>query len=668
MSIGTATRREDGAIIAPYTVLGDRGEIGDGYRVLRPGDEQFAEWDAYLGQQSITKADYTPDRYRHWWIPIEEIAFDEDVQLPSGRTMAATVRHDGRLHVSLGGAELVLHVEDAPHLAGAINDQLDTDPHERDDTTVLTSTGDVEVGPGPGGGLLVRRVDPHARSASSAEANVSWRLSDDDAGEFADLLEHLADVRRPDMTSLHRVSPDLAWTLLSDGRIAPVLGETSSPEAIGLSADEARALADALAKLRKKKIPVTTGAKIGGLRALLRGRRSAEHTEVATLTAGPARVGWWSDGLVTAEISHPGGGSAEAQMTAAEVADTVAALREMAGRSDAMTKARRAGMVKLRLPPGPRDWSKHPWTHGWVWHGPTEVGTSVEHGEYGKGTIVSATDSHIEVRFPDGKTHTFAHAAGVERERAAGKPHANGHERRWAGKKVKTEEPLSEQGQVSQTSLVTFDDGTRVVRKRITVPPALAEKLGTSAEQADREVLAAVLARAVGLHAPAADKTADDEVRMDYVADATPGVHYSGADLTTSQHGRLMGLLDLAMNNTDRNQANWLVGKDGRLHPIDHGAAFSPPRADKGGTPLPMKFVTSPFSRALGMTEMGRWKDSDAVHPDDVQQLIDAVKGLREQFAAMHRTAWYDEMMARLSVMRTHAKGRRRVLEGAGRG
>jgi len=93
--------------------------------------------------------------------------------------------------------------------------------------------------------------------------------------------------------------------------------------------------------------------------------------------------------------------------------------------ADPANKIAGADLDKGRLPPGPRDWKEHPWSHGWVWHGPTAVGTTIDHKGFGKGHVTGVTKTRIKVIFPDGKERTFPHAAGI----APNKTHGAGRHR-----------------------------------------------------------------------------------------------------------------------------------------------------------------------------------------------------------------------------------------------
>ena len=48
-TVVTATRQPDGSIIAPkYAESDDGGTVGIGWVELRPGDQDYAEWDRWL--------------------------------------------------------------------------------------------------------------------------------------------------------------------------------------------------------------------------------------------------------------------------------------------------------------------------------------------------------------------------------------------------------------------------------------------------------------------------------------------------------------------------------------------------------------------------------------------------------------------------------------------
>lgn len=262
---------------------------------------------------------------------------------------------------------------------------------------------------------------------------------------------------------------------------------------------------------------------------------------------------------------------------------------------------------------------------------------------------------------------TAEHHHGATDTTAAHTGHRPTHEQAHTtsgGKRITGENKLGH-GNVADTSLLDLEDGTKLVRKRAVTNPQFAN-LGTAEDQTDAEVLTAAVGQVLGLASPHVDKVADDEIHMGYVnSGARLGMlltEQEREDIADTPHGKLLGLMDFITDNTDRHGGNWIVGKDGTLHPIDNGQALHR-RARRGddGKLLPLQNVISAFGRELNLTRNlnGQmvWADTPRLSPDDIDEVASRLKSLRGEFEAHGRGEWYRNMMERLGEVHAHATG-----------
>lgn len=207
--------------------------------------------------------------------------------------------------------------------------------------------------------------------------------------------------------------------------------------------------------------------------------------------------------------------------------------------------------------------------------------------------------------------------------------------------------PLGD-GSMADTELLTYPDGTRLVRKR---NGAKAEACGADpVELTDAEELAPHVLAAVGLPYAAVHRTAPNEVLMEYV-DGRSGTELTGGrhlpdSYSDSPDGRLLGLVDHVISNRDRNPDNWIQTDDGRLIGIDHGDAF-----DAGS------FTTSPFGRFLYDPNARTTLRPNEFTPADMDHIGRRLAELRPEFEKRGRPDWHDSMMRRHHDLARHATG-----------
>lgn len=110
-------------------------------------------------------------------------------------------------------------------------------------------------------------------------------------------------------------------------------------------------------------------------------------------------------------------------------------------------------------------------------------------------------------------------------------------------------------GICGDTRLREYGDGMKVVYKRDTGYIGAGPKHAADAEQ-----LASKLALALGIRAPRIYRNSDDEVHMEYMGDAKVAVDARRkmqlTPIVDSPKGRLVGLLDLMLQNGDRHEKN----------------------------------------------------------------------------------------------------------------
>lgn len=226
--------------------------------------------------------------------------------------------------------------------------------------------------------------------------------------------------------------------------------------------------------------------------------------------------------------------------------------------------------------------------------------------------------------------------------------------------------PLS--GGVSGSSLVTMNDGTKLVLKTVRV---------------DEEQAAASIARALGI-GPGVYRDAPDRIWIEHLdapsaaelRKAAKAVDQAALDafesrverIVQSDDGQLIGLLDHLTRNADRNFDNWLVGAGDVPIPIDHGMTYS-----RGRLPADLR-VTGPaptlFGRFSGdfVSEDGTQWVANRLTTADIAEIRSRLKALDADFALIGRPDWLDYSLKVLDSIEPHAKGSRNLVARAGSG
>lgn len=220
-------------------------------------------------------------------------------------------------------------------------------------------------------------------------------------------------------------------------------------------------------------------------------------------------------------------------------------------------------------------------------------------------------------------------------------------------------------GNVGDVRLAVFNNGSRAVQK--VARRAFARR--TPTDLADSEELGGLLGRAIGAPVPEVARTGDAEVFMEYVPDAKSGAAALArrdaklSPFVNSRGGRLLGVLDLIADNSDRHDGNWLVRPDGTIAGIDHGLLWSSRRVDvadiKSTPPVDRAGSlgnVSPFVKPFH--DDGNWQAND-LSPADVAWMRRQIEALRPQFEARGRGYWLDYSLTRLDQLGEHAAGKR---------
>jgi len=218
-------------------------------------------------------------------------------------------------------------------------------------------------------------------------------------------------------------------------------------------------------------------------------------------------------------------------------------------------------------------------------------------------------------------------------------------------------QPLSGGVSALSVSLATYPDGSRAVAKQMTTP-----------DEIDAEVLSAKVGKAIGAPVPDVIEAPGREDGMYGVwMTHIPGQvgfklmmsdHVAAMEAQATPEGKRLGLLDVLVNNRDRNDGNWIASDSGVPVGIDHSlSSFESQRIDEFGNALPDGMAQmSSFALGVWTVGSGRWRKNDLT-PEEVSQLRDGLQGLKSEFDDRDRGAWHAAMMARFESIAKHAKG-----------
>lgn len=223
---------------------------------------------------------------------------------------------------------------------------------------------------------------------------------------------------------------------------------------------------------------------------------------------------------------------------------------------------------------------------------------------------------------------------------------------------------------------VRLADGSTVVEKRIRVGNIPGRP---AVDQQDAEELGSAVLRALGLNAPDVVRTAPDTVILTDMPGTpagttwpTPAEVLQEADrIAGSDLGRIIGVGQILIDNTDLHVLNWLVhrpadGGEPVVSVLDLGLAFD--RVDiflDGGRPA--QFNREQFTAnyvdprpVRGSGESARWT-ANPLHPDDAAEIKRRVETTRPEFERLNRMGWYEFMLQRADAIAANACGIERI-------
>ena len=221
-------------------------------------------------------------------------------------------------------------------------------------------------------------------------------------------------------------------------------------------------------------------------------------------------------------------------------------------------------------------------------------------------------------------------------------------------------------GNTADTSIVTFADGSKWVRKRRN-PNG---RYGFSEQNIDREIAYSRVAQVFGVPAPQVIKrdnpdTGEPELWEPYLADAVTAIEWTGGqdpgdedydpdladhdpdDMYYSAEGNMIGLVNRLCTASDRHMGNWMVitDPDGTEHPapIDNESASFDPGAEAG---------ISAFADGMDLEALGN--DHPLSEWDQWQQDLDA---LRPEFAQLGMNVEHANLMDNFRYLKADAAG-----------
>lgn len=222
-------------------------------------------------------------------------------------------------------------------------------------------------------------------------------------------------------------------------------------------------------------------------------------------------------------------------------------------------------------------------------------------------------------------------------------------------------------GMMGEVALVRFKDGTRAISKKVTSPAFAVHQpyqLHTPEDQITAEELTSVLAAHLGIPAPALVRKSTPDDAFIEVMPGQPAIEkypmgpngiQVPEETMRSRDALRMGLLDVLIDNGDRNAGNWLVDEQGSIYPIDHAMGFASRHGDKSAARGPFG---SPFVNPKG----GAYRARNPLTPADIEKIRNKVEAMRSAFERRGKSEWFDQMMARVDRLAAGAKGTENIL------
>ncbi len=201
-------------------------------------------------------------------------------------------------------------------------------------------------------------------------------------------------------------------------------------------------------------------------------------------------------------------------------------------------------------------------------------------------------------------------------------------------------------GESAYTTRVEHEGGPPTVTKDYTRQN---ETLAQGKRSADAEELGALVDDAVGLRAPTVIRTGPRSIEESFLEgqsgeEILPWPHTVTDELIGSDDGRLIGLSDILVGESDRNAGNFIRLADGRLASIDRGGAFQTPK---------LAGARSPFAEIFAPE--GKWAKTIDIAPQDLAVIRARLEALRSEFERLGRATWHKQVMARLTEVEKRA-------------
>lgn len=195
-------------------------------------------------------------------------------------------------------------------------------------------------------------------------------------------------------------------------------------------------------------------------------------------------------------------------------------------------------------------------------------------------------------------------------------------------------------GSMGDVSRIETTDGRTLVRKIVKDPYQDADETENAIHQRDADILHSHVAQALDLQAP----TIAYRERTMFMSFMDGEI---GSEFTSADPGALVRLLDLLIDNADRNGGNWMRMADGSSGVIDGGLGFQfwGAAGDVPGWRADM---------LIGFARDGRWI-ANPFSTSFYDQLAERLVSMRFRFEALGRESWFDRMMIRLDTLRGHA-------------
>lgn len=329
------------------------------------------------------------------------------------------------------------------------------------------------------------------------------------------------------------------------------------------------------------------------------------------------------------------------------------------------------------VPGKPGSWVKVAPVKAYQYHGPPKLLTTSSRSVEGeKITLVQDGDwvvqqkgGEVQRLFDERFQQLYAEPVGVVKPvKGGGLPTDEDYRRRTSTlevlrRKDGRETPLGG-GSRAHTSLIEYPGAAKrkTVKKNFEdtwVQGGPRDRLKGQQELVDREVFGPRIVEAVGGRGAATIRAADREVLMEYVdgptwseiggwgweQDAAKVARFEA--IRDSDAGRMQGLADYLMGNTDRNDGNWILRGDRDIFAIDHDYAFEEQTGFNVWSGAFTEYLQDPASTAL--------RSKIDLNPRDLAVIRTRLEALRPEFEAAGRKTWIDGALRRLKAVEQRA-------------